>query len=151
MPVAGPVARRAVTYLAIFAAIFAIGITSAQAAASIGFKDQSYSGVGNPPTSDKPQSKLWWNDGSWWANMWDTTASTWGIFRLDRTTEKWVNTGVTTDKRASTLPDVLWDGAHLYVASHVTTISSTTSPNPSACGQPASFSLYSYPAGKDTL
>ena len=25
---------------------------------------------GDPPTSDKPQSKLWFNAGSWWADMW---------------------------------------------------------------------------------
>ena len=145
MSITRPAVRRALAYSAVIALIFGLGSTLAHAAATIGFKDQSYSGVSNPPTSDKPQSKLWWNDGSWWADMWDTTAKTWGIFRLDRTTEKWVNTGVAIDKRSSTLPDVLWDGSHLYVASHVVTTGA------SASGQPAKLYRFSYAAGRYTL
>src|SRR4051794_30527420 len=145
MPITRPVARRALACSALIALVFGLGTTMAHAAANIGFKDQSYSGVGNPPTSDKPQSKLWWNDGSWWSDMWDTTAKTWAIFRLDRTTEKWVNTGVAIDKRSSTLADALWDGSHLYVASHVVTTGATVS------GQPARLYRFSYAAGRYTL
>jgi hypothetical protein len=42
----------------------------AQADSTYGTAGFSYSGVAKPPTADKPQSKLWWNAGSWWADMW---------------------------------------------------------------------------------
>lgn len=123
---------------------------AAQAATTYGYQSIAYSGVANPPTSDKPQSKLWFNDGSWWADMW-TTGSGWHIFRLDRSTHKWVDTGVLNDSRSSTLADTLWDGSHLYIASHVVTISSNGTTNASVSGQPAKLYRYSYTAGKYTL
>ncbi|MBE4718273.1 hypothetical protein DAD99_09025 [Pseudarthrobacter sp. AB1] len=122
----------------------------ASADPAYGTPSLSYSGVSNPPTSDKPQSKLWWNDGSWWADMWKA-GSGWSIFRLDRATQSWVDTGVVNDTRGSTLADTLWDGSHLYIASHVVTISGDGPPNPSLSGQPAKLYRYSYSAGKYTL
>ncbi|GGH91196.1 hypothetical protein GCM10007170_06780 [Arthrobacter liuii] len=92
-----------------------------------GTQSISYSGVANPPTSDKPQSKLWWNDGSWWADMW-TTGSGWHIYRLDRGTHTWVDTGTLNDARGNTLADALWDGTHLYIASHVVGVSTNSKP-----------------------
>jgi PKD repeat protein len=115
-----------------------------------GTQSIAYSGVANPPTSDKPQSKLWWNDGSWWADMW-TSGSGWSIYRLDRPTATWVNTGVVNDSRGSTLADTMWDGSHLYIASHVVTVSTDANPKPSASGQPAYLYRYSYSGGKYTL
>jgi PKD domain len=120
-------------------------LPAAQAAAGdAGHLDASYAGAQNPPTSDKPQSKLWWNDGSWWADMFDTTSSTWHIFRLDRATETWVDTGVPLDTRTNSLADTLWDGAHLYVASHYVTVSSQTSPKASLSGKPSRLYRFSY-------
>lgn len=128
-----------------------IGITSvAEAASSYGIPSISYSGVSNPPTSDKPQSKLWWNDGSWWADMW-TSGSGWHIYRLDRGTETWVDTGLLNDSRGTTLADTLWDGTHLYIASHVVTISGDGAPQASKSGQPARLYRYSYSGGTYTL
>jgi len=115
-----------------------------------GTQSIAYSGVANPPTSDKPQSKLWWNDGSWWADMW-TSGSGWSIYRLDRPTATWVNTGLVNDSRGSTLADTMWDGSHLYIASHVVTVSTDANPKPSASGQPAYLYRYSYSGGKYTL
>ena len=115
-----------------------------------GAQSIAYSGVANPPTSDKPQSKLWWNDGSWWADMW-TSGSGWSIYRLDRPTATWVNTGVVNDTRGSTLADTMWDGSHLYIASHVVTVSTDATPKPSLSGQPAYLYRYSYAGGKYTL
>ncbi|MFF1883451.1 hypothetical protein ACFVVC_18505 [Pseudarthrobacter sp. NPDC058196] len=106
--------------------------------------------MANPPTSDKPQSKLWWNDGAWWADMWKS-GSGWHIYRLDRGTETWVDTGLLNDSRPSTLSDTLWDGSHLYIASHVVTLSTEVAPQPSLSGQPAYLYRYSYAAGKYTL
>ncbi|MDQ0769288.1 PKD repeat protein [Pseudarthrobacter defluvii] len=115
-----------------------------------GTQSISYSGLANPPTADKPQSKLWWNDGSWWADMW-TTGSGWHIYRLDRGTHVWVDTGVLNDARGSTLADTLWDGTHLYIASHVVSVSSDTNPAASKAGHPAYLYRYSYVGGKYTL
>ncbi|WP_226759038.1 PKD domain-containing protein [Arthrobacter sp. SO3] len=124
--------------------------TSASAASDYGYPSISYTGVSNPPTSDKPQSKLWFNGGSWWADMW-TSGTGWQIYRLDVPTKTWVSTGVTNDTRASTLADTLWDGTHLYIASHVVTVSSDTSPKASVSGQPAKLYRYSFSGGKFSL
>ncbi|HBH59708.1 MAG TPA: hypothetical protein DDY41_16605, partial [Arthrobacter bacterium] len=139
----------------LIAAMFIAGsllVTSPAASAdpAYGTPSLSYSGVSNPPTSDKPQSKLWWNDGSWWADMWNT-GSGWSIFRLDRPTNTWVNTGVVNDTRGSTLSDTLWDGSHLYIASHVVTVSTDATPKVSVSGQPAKLYRYSYSGGTYTL
>ena len=124
--------------------------SDAWATASYGNQSVSYSGVSNPPTSDKPQSKLWWNDGSWWADMW-MSGSGWHIYRLDRNTKAWIDTGLLNDSRSNTLADTLWDGTHLYIASHVVTISSDSTPVASVSGQPAKLYRYSYSGGKYTL
>ena len=49
----------------------------------VGYRDQSFSGAGTAPSGSKPESKLWWNDGFWWASMWDTVSQDFHIFRLD--------------------------------------------------------------------
>jgi hypothetical protein len=123
---------------------------TAHAAENYGYQSISYSGVDNPPTADKPQSKLWWNDGSWWAQMW-TTGTGWQIYRLDRATRTWVSTGVTNDSRGTASADTLWDGNKLYIASHVVTVSGDAGAKASVSGQPAKLYRYSYGAGKYTL
>ena len=84
----------------------------------IGYQDQSFAGTGTPTGTKRAESVLWWNDGSWWANMWDSVSQDFHIFRLDTTSQTWTDTGVRTDSRSNTHSDVLWDGTHLYVASH---------------------------------
>ena len=116
----------------------------------IGFAGQSFPGVGNSPTSDKPQSKLWFNDGLWWATMFDSVSLTWHIFRLDRVTEHWVDTGTRVDDRPQTLSDALWDGQHLYIGSQWVTVSTVESPKASVSGRPARLYRYSYDAGTKT-
>ncbi len=108
----------------------------------------SYTGVANPPTGDKPQSKLWWNDGSWWADMW--TSGGWKIHKLDRAAKQWVDTGVGVDSRANTSADTLWDGTYLYIAHHVVTISTEDGPKASRPDSPARLYRYSYDNGKYT-
>ena len=125
-----------------------VGAHSASATTGdIGYADASYLGATYPPTSDKPQSKLWFNDGLWWADMFDTGSGTWHIFRLDRATESWVDTGTILDPRAASLADVLWDGSHLYVASHFVTVSSHSAPKASVPGKPSVLYRLSYNAG----
>jgi hypothetical protein len=84
-----------------------------------GWVDFSFpSSIGSDPTGDKPQSKLWHNDGSWWAVMFHTPSSTWHIYRLTWPSQ-WVDTGVVVDERPTSRADVLWDGNKLYIASLV--------------------------------
>jgi len=143
-----------VRFVVIVALLAAVGLgvpaTASAAPGDYGHPSISYSGVSNPPTSDKPQSKLWWNDNSWWADMW-TTGSGWHIYRLDRPTESWVDTGVLNDPRANSLADTLWDGTHLYIASHSVSVSTLDTVNPSVSGQAALLYRYSYSGGKYTL
>jgi PKD repeat protein len=50
--------------------------------------------------------------------MWSSAAQDFHIFRLNLSTQTWQDTGVTIDTRSNTHADVLWDGTHVYVASH---------------------------------
>jgi len=80
-----------------------------------------YSGV-STPTADKPQSKLWFNDGIWWASMFNNTNSprpAFHIYRLDRTSQSWIDTGTEIDSRPTSQGDFLWDNntKKLYVVS----------------------------------
>ncbi|HET6824486.1 MAG TPA: hypothetical protein VFH64_01060, partial [Amnibacterium sp.] len=113
----------ALTVAATVAALLGASVPADAATANIGYLDQSYTGVTNPPTSDKPESKLWYIGSDWFADMWSSTGAAWHIFRLDRSTQTWIDTGVANDNRSTTLSDVLWDGSHLYIASHVTSVS----------------------------
>jgi PKD repeat protein len=88
------------------------------AAGDVGYQGQSFSGTGTPTGIKRAESVLWWNDGSWWANMWETASQDFHIFRLNLPTQTWQDTGVTVDTRSNTHADVLWDGSRLYVASH---------------------------------
>lgn len=85
------------------------------------------SGIGGDEevTAEKPESKLWWNDGSWWGGLWSSAAGTYRIYRLDMATQQWVDTGTALDPRSGTKMDVFWDDKpvnltdrKLYVASH---------------------------------
>ena len=41
-----------------------------------GYQDFSYGSVGMPaPTEDKPQSKLWFNNGIWWGVLYNATVA----------------------------------------------------------------------------
>ena len=94
--------------------------SSVAAAADIGFERSStYAPLTGPATGTKPESKLWFADGTWWATMFQ--GSTHRIFRLNRSFQTWGDTGTVLDDRRDTRADTLWDGASnkLYVASHV--------------------------------
>ena len=80
------------------------------------------------PTGEKPQSKLWFNDGIWWGSIWSKTKYT--IQGLDAS-GTWVNTGVAIDPRDKSQADMLWDSStqHLYAISNVHEASSTLDPS----------------------
>jgi PKD repeat protein len=111
-----------------------------------GYEGGSTSGAGNAATGEKPESKLWWNDGSWWASMLHATSQTYHIFRLDRSSQTWVDTGTPIDNRPKSRSDALWDGSRLYVASHVFASSSSTA----ASGNPARLYRFSYSSATKT-
>jgi fibronectin type 3 domain-containing protein len=121
----------------------AFSATVASTAGDIGFKGPSFTGAGTSPTASKPESKLWWNDGFWWASLWDSVGNRFQIYRLNTATQTWTNTGVAIDDRTGTRADVVWDGTHLYVASHVFSESPAT-------GFPSRLYRFSYNAATDT-
>lgn len=118
----------------------------------VGYSDFTYpSGVGSSVvgiTAEKPESKLWWNDGSWWASMWSTGGNAYHIYQLDWVTQTWLDTGVALDDRKPTMADVLWDGTKLYVVSHIWVDNKGgTAP----AGQRGELFRYSYSSGVYTL
>jgi Ca2+-binding RTX toxin-like protein len=74
------------------------------------------SAFGNP-SGEKPESKLWYHDGRWWAVMWDIVEGNYHIWGLNAS-QNWVDTGVTVDGRKTSRQDVLKVGGKLYIASH---------------------------------
>ena len=105
---------------AVLLALAALMVPGAASAApgDVGVEGPSHSGTGTPTGTKRATSALWFNDGSWWGNLWDTASSDFHIFRFNAATSSWVNTGVATDTRANTHHDVLWDGTTLFVASY---------------------------------
>ncbi len=90
----------------------------------VGYLDFSYSdpAVDNP-TFDKPESKLWWNDGFWWGILYNAPAAAFHIYRLNWSTQTWEDTGTLVDAKARARFDALWDASlqKLYVTSHIYT------------------------------
>jgi PKD repeat protein len=141
-------ARRPVrAALALVALALALALALAAAAphayadaGDIGVQGRSFTGTSTPTGNKRAESVLWFNDGSWWADMWDTTSQDFHIFRLDGPTQTWVDTGVPIDTRSNTHADVLWDGTHLYVASHAF----VNDGEPAVAGFPSRLYRYSY-------
>lgn len=87
-------------------------------AATIGYRDFSYGAAGvSAPTGEKPQSKLWFADGSWWGALFSRAADAFTVHELSWATQTWRDTGVVLEPRNNTYLDVLWDGSRLYVSS----------------------------------
>ncbi len=98
-----------------------------RAATDVGYVDQSYSGT-STPTGREPQSKLWYNDGTWWGSLYGSASRDFDIHRLDRSTQTWIDTGVMIDDRSKSSADTLWDGSKLFAVSAVSDQSSSSSP-----------------------
>ena len=124
-----PAGRRLLPSLAVAALIglFAAGVATASTPVTNGYRDQAFGGGAIRPSSDKPQSKLWFTDGQWFAGMflYRTAAanvqprSEFRIHRLDKATHSWVDTGVVLDTRDQSTGDYLWNETlkTLWVAS----------------------------------
>ncbi|HET7030618.1 MAG TPA: PKD domain-containing protein [Candidatus Limnocylindrales bacterium] len=120
--------------------------TTLAATLQFGFKDQSFSGAASAPSGSKPESKLWYADGTWWGSMWSSSASAFRIFRLNGAGSAWTDTGVTIDTRSNSRADALWDGSKLYIASHE--VASDSSHN--TAGRPGRLYRFSYDSGSKT-
>jgi len=132
-----------VTTLILLSALSIHAIASIQSSLGIaGYLDFSY-GTTIPAdvTGEKPESKLWWNDGIWWGILYNNTAGEYHIYRLDWGNQVWEDTGVIVDEREQARADVLWEGTtnKLYVASHYMVTNSARSTNPLHWGR-----LYRY-------
>jgi hypothetical protein len=120
------------------------GYSNVAAATDVGYRDFSYptgTGENSEPTGEKPESKLWWNDGNWWGSLWSTSGNAYHIHRLNLATQSWIDTGTAIDDRSDSRADALWDGQKLYVASH---IFAKNSGAPAASGQRGELFRYSY-------
>ncbi len=90
----------------------------AVAVADVGFRGATFTASAVvKPSGEKPQSKLWFHDGTWWASLFVPGVEEYRVHRLDPLTQSWVDTGTPLDARNSSEGDALWDGTHLYVAS----------------------------------
>ena len=62
-----------------FVVVAGFALPGVFATTDIGYRDFSFpSGLADnsEPTGEKPESKLWWNDGFWWGSLWSTTQAT---------------------------------------------------------------------------
>jgi len=127
-------------------AVLAIAIVcswSSVIAQTIGFRDFSYANDNglSAPTGSKPESKLWFNDSSWWAVMFNPSLHETDIYKLDLATQKWTDTGTPVDDRPAAKGDALWDQASgkLYIVSNLHVNSAAPNSNSSNWGR-----LYRY-------
>jgi len=136
-----------ITALAIFGVL---PFLHAQTPVTVGYREFNYGAtVYKSPTAEKPESKLWWNDGFWWGSLWDPTTNKYRIYRFEAGAQSWINVGPNIDDRPRSLADALWDGQKLYVASHIYAGGSQQSGNTTAANS-ARLYRYSYDAGTDT-
>ena len=79
----------------------------------------SYHSSVNRPSENKPQSKLWYVDGSWWALMVTGNGNTTVRIHELMPDHSWRDTGTVVDTRLNSTGDALWSAVDdkLYVAS----------------------------------
>src|SRR3954463_3674019 len=78
-----------------------LGLQVAQAAAADvapagQYQGPSFAGGPSSPTGSKPESKLWFADGTWWSVM-NVAGTGLRIYRLDPSSQAWQATGVVVD------------------------------------------------------
>jgi hypothetical protein len=133
--------------LALLLPVLAAHPVDAQTAVTAGYRDFSFgSSVTSPPTGEKPESKLWWNDGTWWGVLFSAGANAYHIYRFDAGSQTWIDTGTAVDTRKNSKSDALWDQptGRLYVVSHVFTTSAKASTSSSQWGR---LFRYTYDSG----
>jgi len=139
-----------VTWISALTILLGLAPGFAQTPITAGYRDFSYgSTVFEAPTADKPESKLWWNDGLWWGILWNPSANKYRIHRFDLAAQTWVNVGPDVDDRSQALADALWDGQKLYIVSYVYSGGSQTSGG-AAASSSGRFYRYTYEAATQT-
>lgn len=105
-------------------AVLATGTVLAGTPVTDGWRDHAYGNGATRPSGDKPQSKLWFTDEGdgnvqWWGGMFQTTGTSFRIFKLSANKSTWTATSTVVDARDASHGDYLWDEATntLYVAS----------------------------------
>lgn len=104
------------------ALVFSAPALEAQSPSDTGYIGPSHGGL-SAPTGEKPESKLWYVGDHWWADLVNPEMRQHHIYRFNRDTFEWIDTGVALDPRVNARSDVLWDeqSGRLYVVSHVFT------------------------------
>ncbi len=119
----GPRARATFVALALVAAGALLPAAAGATPVTAGFRDFSYGTTVSAPTGQKPESKLWFNDGRWWAVLFNTTAKRFEIYGFNKdaqATNAWTSTGVAVDGRRTAEADVKWvSNGKLYVVTHI--------------------------------
>jgi len=123
-----PGPRRSVLLLVVAALVGSLGVVAVPptAGATVDlpqtYVDFSYDTAVKRPSENKPQSKLWWADGSWWGLLVSQSDDRVHIFEL-RGDHTWRDTGVLVDSRLNSTGDALWDAGSstLTVASRLAT------------------------------
>ncbi len=144
--------RRFVRSLVAAALIGLVAVGGALASTPVvdGYRDQTYGGGAFRPTGEKPQSKLWYTDGTWWAGMFlfrtsSPPKSEYRIHRLDRVTQSWVDTGVVLDTRDRTHADYLW-----VESTQTLWVASSSVPPADSPDDATKVFKYTYNAGSNT-
>lgn len=115
--------RLVLIVVATVAAVAALLTMPFSASAAVGvpvtYLDHAYASTVTRPSEDKPQSKLWYHDGSWWALMVVAGGTEVHIHELNASTHAWRDTGAVVDTRLNSTGDALWSSRDnkLYVAS----------------------------------
>lgn len=138
------------TSFVLIVSLLAGPFSAAHAADDAGYRNFSYGSTCTAtPTGEKPESKLWWNDGFWWGSLCDSGTNAYFIYRLDLARQTWVKTQTALDPRPGSRADVLWDAASqkLYVVSHVFTTNAASTTDREEWGR---LYRYSYTSASDT-
>ena len=117
-------------------------------AQATGFRDFSFANSDGfrAPTGSKPESKVWFNDGNWWAVLFNPDLHGSDIYRLDASSQTWTDTGTPVDDRPTAKSDTLWDqsSGKLYLVSNLHDNSAGPSSDPTVWGR---LYRFSYDAG----
>ena len=111
-----------ITALALVIGMLPFLTARAEAATPTAYAGHTYTGAATAASADKPQSKLWYNAGSWWALMVNSAGTEIHIFEL-QSNHTWRDTGTVVDDRETSTGDALWSGSNnrLYVVSRTAT------------------------------
>ncbi|MGY1671022.1 Ig-like domain-containing protein [Geodermatophilus sp. SYSU D00710] len=104
--------------LAVACSMLASPPAHAEVGVPVTYVDHAFASGVSRPSQDKPQSKLWFHDGAWWALMVQAGGTQVRVHELlpDHT---WRDTGTVIDSRANSTGDAMWSArdGKLWVAS----------------------------------